>query len=953
MPKGDIQLLACGNESEIFNLNPEISFFRNAYRRHSNFYIANQESLNNNAGNQSKLNYTIPKDGDFLSKSYIKFIKPNTFSELFFEYQNLNTTLNTNILNFYDSYIIRTNSFFKNDITQINLIKYNIGSATNSPIQNGFTIFSSNIPNSIDLISIINTNENTVLQTDTFNYYYNISPEYYFYSYVSLQPIMDNNNSNNNVLSNPIVEYLVNAINYQNINFIRIDFVTFNSCFKITFSDKTQYQTIVNLILNSIESSDNIMFKIDQYELYFSLNFSNQTKQQDALDIITNLSLTRQTTNNNDSSQQTINNNKFSQQTTNNNDFSQQTTNNNELTIEQQLLNIPSTKSKLTNNSILYNRLKSNYLNNNNESAQSYENYLSKLSSIKSFKVTLIDNKIKSTTYFTNNAKQLFSNIKSSTTTFYNIISSPIIPEVTLYKFGDATFFGNFDNIDFNSSLIADETLLINNIGFSNNSRLSLNTYLQLFVSYFTLNAYTSNNTTISIPNYLTYISNPSFSYNTVTNFFSNNTQLFNNLTLNILYNPNTLILNYDNLQSILYQRQIKDVFTVPSTISSTNLIMPYINRKPFTNTEIILNKYIYQNLISNINTAIPSAFNINNNITNTLILLNLNGNQHNIVLYSNILYNYDINNFVFDYSQSSSSISPLISYNPTNAIFNNDIVNLLYYYNFMNVLIQSINPLSNIYNQPSNKIYQPSGQQNEILFNLSTIGSIFPLSSNLFIYKNNNQNSTVFNTKLSTYLIKLLDIINLLIIDAFETYKTDYNNTITLPILTNFSSTITNNFSQIIENYYQNSIIDSSSIDLTIVNSFLDELSISNFNVIYNIDLTGFNLIDFVLNNMFVYVDKTLFNGSFQNQLNINILNNNPYGIKFLFSVNSPLYRLFYLFSFLSYMTLDVKLINIMPFDLVILRDFTISFILQILSNFNNLAIAKLLLIICSIFYY
>ena len=73
MPSGFIQLLAKGNESEFLNDNPHISFFKCYYRRHTPFFINNQEIYSNfETKNKSLLSFPIPKSGDMLSKSYLK-----------------------------------------------------------------------------------------------------------------------------------------------------------------------------------------------------------------------------------------------------------------------------------------------------------------------------------------------------------------------------------------------------------------------------------------------------------------------------------------------------------------------------------------------------------------------------------------------------------------------------------------------------------------------------------------------------------------------------------------------------------------------------------------------------------------------------------------------------------------------------------------------------------------
>ena len=61
MGVGFLQLLTASKENDLFNYNPNISFFKIYYRRHTNFFInnmvinGNSIDLNNNFNNVSKL----------------------------------------------------------------------------------------------------------------------------------------------------------------------------------------------------------------------------------------------------------------------------------------------------------------------------------------------------------------------------------------------------------------------------------------------------------------------------------------------------------------------------------------------------------------------------------------------------------------------------------------------------------------------------------------------------------------------------------------------------------------------------------------------------------------------------------------------------------------------------------------------------------------------------------
>ena len=64
---------------------------------------------------------------------------------------------------------------------------------------------------------------------------------------------------------------------------------------------------------------------------------------------------------------------------------------------------------------------------------------------------------------------------------------------------------------------------------------------------------------------------------------------------------------------------------------------------------------------------------------------------------------------------------------------------------------------------------------------------------------------------------------------------------------------------------------------------------------------------------------NKELFNNTFEN-ININ---------KFFFTIGAPNYKLLYFFNFLCTMSIDKKLLNIMPIDLIILRNLLLDYIL------------------------
>ena len=90
MGSGYIQLIAVGSEINIFNYNPNISFFKIYYRRHTNFYINNMEINGNNIQytnlprlTNNSISIDVPKNGDLFSKSYLNLTVDEHYFELF------------------------------------------------------------------------------------------------------------------------------------------------------------------------------------------------------------------------------------------------------------------------------------------------------------------------------------------------------------------------------------------------------------------------------------------------------------------------------------------------------------------------------------------------------------------------------------------------------------------------------------------------------------------------------------------------------------------------------------------------------------------------------------------------------------------------------------------------------------------------------------------------------
>ena len=90
MSGGTIQLLKLGEEDKFLIGNPQITFFKTVYKRHSNFAIGTKKWQFNgvtNYGNTCSLN--IPKDGDLLSGITLNIELPNLNTDsILFSYAN-------------------------------------------------------------------------------------------------------------------------------------------------------------------------------------------------------------------------------------------------------------------------------------------------------------------------------------------------------------------------------------------------------------------------------------------------------------------------------------------------------------------------------------------------------------------------------------------------------------------------------------------------------------------------------------------------------------------------------------------------------------------------------------------------------------------------------------------------------------------------------------------------
>lgn len=85
MPGGLMQLVnATGAQNNYLFINPQISFFKVVYRRHSNFSMQNivetPDFFNLQFDDETVINFKVPRNGDLLSKVYFTFDLPDVYS---------------------------------------------------------------------------------------------------------------------------------------------------------------------------------------------------------------------------------------------------------------------------------------------------------------------------------------------------------------------------------------------------------------------------------------------------------------------------------------------------------------------------------------------------------------------------------------------------------------------------------------------------------------------------------------------------------------------------------------------------------------------------------------------------------------------------------------------------------------------------------------------------------
>lgn len=888
MAGGFIQLLATGGEKEYFNNVPHISFFKSYFRRHTNFFINSFEIYSNYYLNNEINIFKIPKAGDLLSKGYLKFTFNENYIELFNNWLNLATTLTFDITTLLDSYNVFENDFNKNLIVNIQNIKLSFINP-NSNI-NYLNFMSMYLPNYLEIISKIKFDLLITIQKDPSNTFYNINQPYDYYGFNYLTDytsLLNTINEQNNML-----RLLVSTINYSTIRYFRLDLQNLGIAFKLVFGNYILYSELFALCLQNIDTSvETSIIRLTQYDIYVSVNFNldNSTSIQ---------SLT-------------------------------------------QIVNFIKTQFAT------YQIIKTRYYNNKIK----YTDIVIKKNEIDSFVNSMFGKKYNSIQQNNNNYNlfnntYLYYNINfplflSSNTLNYsnNTVSAELnYVQMDIFNLKESIIFGNLDTNDFNGTLIKNETTLINTSNINNPYSVCLNMYIRLLIELFIGK---SKNPTIQ--EFLKIVNSPTLIINYFGSCYTKNIHKFNKIILQTLIKNNICMLNNSSLRSILYQNVSFEHYN--------KIVTQFVSKKISTYEKTIINKYIFENILSNINSKCYCVFDMNRILVKSIIMANyisLNSNEITTLnFYYNNIVNYENNNNLFklvdwNYLLETKNNQITSLFSVVEAIYRNLESFLYYVIYFCRLLINSNSVIKNIYNKKSNVIYFNSGQTQQVVNENLLFNAIFPLTSCFFFYTQNNISNSnnknnynmFFNTEVYDYIFNIKNLM-------YQMYLTEYQkynfNLLSKP----------NNFSQIfdyfnnlyfkiqIEKYYSQTQNFLNSLDYSIINNYFSQINYNWSKTIYN-STTSIDQI--LMLNLFKYTDSSLFNNSFSSyditypKTNVfyfidETMNNY---LKFIFLPTCPYYRIYYLYNFLCSMSLDKSLTLQMPNDLIQLRDLLLKLLVQ-----------------------
>jgi hypothetical protein len=865
MGVGFIQLLTVGNENKIFNYNPNISFFKIYYRRHTNFFmnnmIINGNTINIDDNNiiNKLINFKIPLDGDLLTKSYLYLEYDDYYFEFFAYNSELNSTFNKSILTFYDNFYMKTNNYSIDDIKEILTIKIIYKGKSN-------LIIMSNVIDNNKIINLIKNQKSIALQKSSSEIYYNMDLTDYFYSFVI--------DLDTYIKDNDLFDYLNKNINYLKLDYIQIDFPDVNISLRISYYDKLLFKSVTYILYSDNYIGKLLGIRIDNNYIYFSCSFM--------VDLLKNI-------------------------------------------IELMYIGVTILNLEILNNKISSSKVRID--------KNIYEKILG-----------LIYN------------KNLYTYV------YLQIYNCGIVSESQLTIMENVTFFGNLTNEYYNDLLLSDSNNMMSMINVNDN-RMSLNVLTRLLVSLVCFE------NKISIQEYLNTV-NKKKNKNIIENFnyYNTNIDIFSEKLITNFMNPDVLIVSKKCFYILSYSRNIYKYFNY------NEYCEPFINKLISSYTDIIINNYLFSSIISSFN----NYFNDNTDdfylqITQLIFFKNLyipGPNPANDFVYKEIRLNYTFNNFLFNLTNSENNyLDDDLLLNNKLIIDNNFNFNPAVYAIYKNILnlfiVESLTFIDYIINKLSSYVYETDGNLTSLFYNSNSSTSIFPLSSNIYVFTNNvkedckiliSSNNMYFNKQYIIFFNGLYKNI----FTYFNYYYNKYNINIESPLEIELAVFLENTrLITIIKNYYNKSFGNIIELDLNNLNTFLESINNIDYNYIY--DFTNINNI--IMFELFNYVDTNLYNGTFisfnynkystcnSSIYNTNLRNELNY-LKFIFSIGSPLYRLYFLFTFLSKFTIDLISYNYLfstddysnqQTDITNLRNIILSFLITYLYYFNNFDLNKI----------
>lgn len=856
MGSGYIQLLAVGSEANIFNYNPNISFFKIYYRRHTNFYINNMDINGNNIKlsnimntmNDVRVTINVPKDGDLLGKSYLNLTTDEYYFELFKFNEELCSTLNINLLNVYDNYYIKKNNYSIKDINDISIIKVNYYLNNSNNSNNHFlSILSSNIFDTSKILNYIYTQSSISLETDVLNIFYNMDLNLLFYSFNDIVQY-------SNVLDNSLFNYLIQSITYSSLQYLQIDFLKTKISIKITYNTDKYYKMIIDLLMSKtfITMVNNI--KINTGYIYLTLIFSLE----------------------------------------------------------------------------LYNLLLELFYINS-----------------EIFELEIVNNKYKSTkNVFTENIYNKIGSVilnkKDDTTIYLSILNGDIKSYSIITIMEKITFFGNLTNEYYNDLLIQNSNTTLNIFNLTND-KISLNLLIKVFVS---LICYDNN---ISTQNYLKIVNENKEILNIIKN--TSLYELSNNI-INYFMDPDILIVSLKTFFVILYSKNIYQ------NLQTNVYTQPFTNNHKSDYSIIINNYYTWYNIIGTTNSVLNNNVDDYNYMISQLLFFNkikfttIVGSLPNNILIKNYISNNNL--FNIDYEILKGDQLSISNVENLNIIYDGFYTNSLF-----NLIIQSISLLNDIITTNNLYLYSSTGKLSNEFINTNMGQNIFPLSSYIYIHtneKNNICNTTnsnivdilIYNLNKNIYIANIYDNMYNLIMQYSNNYKITIDNNDTKYNINKYLTE--SQFYVIISQYYDNNNTFMKQINMKYINTFLEQIKNLDYSIIYSFYLkSNISLNDKIMYELFTYVDKNLFNNSFlnftfkkNNKCNTSLFETN---IKneliyqnFIFNINSPLYRIYFYFTFISKITIDKSVLkqNI-DINLIVLRNLTLAFLINFLKIFNG----------------